>query len=286
MYKLPHSLSAATHTFSEQQTLTISTLVTSLHGSTQPKLVLCNDGRPYVLKMHENPSGPNALANEFISATLLQGLGLPTPRCGLIIIDQETLDSHPNLTLKTTGKHHRPNVGIHFGSEFVECFLRDGGRRNLIHSPEFLGIGIFDIWAAQSDTRQFVNWWNPKVRREVKLYIDNASLFGGPDWDRARLIDLSMRNGGVKFIEETKYQRRITSWINQFQRRIPRLLQEALARLPAEWYKGDIQELQQLLLERLAYLPHIVSHAMLPDTHRRKLTFEAQDCSYRVSADN
>jgi len=64
----------------QQKTLTVTMVIKKQPGGAQSRLVLCDDGKLYVLKMHPNPQGPNVLANEALGAMIMGGLGLLAPR--------------------------------------------------------------------------------------------------------------------------------------------------------------------------------------------------------------
>ena len=280
MPKLSTPLSAGITNPSIHNPLSISTVIMSLRGSTQPKLVLCSDNRLYVVKMHANPSSPNALANEFVGAALLRGLGFNTPQYRLVAIDQETLDDHPNLTLTGSGATvYRPSLGLNIASEYVEAFTPQNGRKVATLSLDFLGVGLFDIWAGQCDSRQYVHSYDPECRKFVKLFIDNASLFGGSGWKALDLYERPPKEAAA-LLDRSRYEEQIAAWIEHFQCRIPGLLQVAAASVQPSWHSGELRALECALLRRLADLPYLVSEAMRTNSRRQLLAFEAQDCSY------
>jgi len=58
----------------------VTQVIKKMAGGSQSRLVLCDDGKIYVLKMHPNPQGPCVLANEALGASLMEGLGFVTPK--------------------------------------------------------------------------------------------------------------------------------------------------------------------------------------------------------------
>jgi hypothetical protein len=277
-------LSAKAIDVPEHEPLIITTLITGLRGSTQPKLILCNDGRPYVLKMHSNPTGVNTLANEAIGAALLQGLGFNAPRTRMVLIDQSTLECHPTLVLVgQDGRSYRPKLGLHFASEYAEGFVVQGDRRAMTQSPDFVGVGLFDVWAAHSDTRQYVRRYDHETKKLESLFIDNSCIFGGPDWEPERLTGYSLQRQLSDFDNEPRYRRQIPLLITHFQRLLPDLLKRAIASTPSEWFAGDIAALETHLLCRLSNLESLVSEALSPNSLRLLLTLSARDCSYTDS---
>jgi hypothetical protein len=55
----------------EQKGLTVTTVIRRMSGGSQSRLIQCDDGKLYVLKMYPNPQGPNVLANEALGSILM-----------------------------------------------------------------------------------------------------------------------------------------------------------------------------------------------------------------------
>ena len=79
---LEHNARIHSHHGSHGALLTVTTVIRTQKGGSQSRLVTCDDGKLYVLKMHPNPQGPNVLANEAIGSILLRGLGFLRPGGG------------------------------------------------------------------------------------------------------------------------------------------------------------------------------------------------------------
>jgi hypothetical protein len=232
-------------------------------GGSQSRLVLCDDGKLYVLKMHPNPQGPNVLANEALGSILLSGLGFRVPRWRPITINLKTLPWFPELTMEAADGARLPACGVHFGSEYLGGpqhdlfdFIPEGYR--IRNGDQVAAINLFDLWANHHDYRQC-------VYRRIKgkgLYeaicIDNGHLFGGPDWSDEVGVSLKLwaRYFHKPLISECLVVER---WLTVFEARIPRLLHEAMAVIPPEWYEGDIYALCARLLQRLECLRGIAS---------------------------
>jgi hypothetical protein len=75
----------------EQRRLTVTTVIRRMSGGSQSRLIQCDDGKLYVLKMHPNPQGPNVLANEALGSILMHDLGFLVPRCRPVTINLKAL---------------------------------------------------------------------------------------------------------------------------------------------------------------------------------------------------
>ena len=232
-------------------------------GGSQSRLVLCDDRKLYVLKMHPNPQGPNVLANEALGSMLLSGLGFSVPRWCPITINLNTLPLFPELTMETVDGFSPPACGVHFGSEYLggpqydlfdlipECY-------RIRNSEQFAAIRLFDLWANHHDHRQCV-YRRPKQTGDYEaVFIDNGHLFGGPDWSVETALSEKLwfrYNHGRLTSEPLAVER----WLTAFEARIPGLLVEARHLIPPEWYRGDIYSLCARLIERLECLRAIAN---------------------------
>jgi hypothetical protein len=105
-------------------------------GGSQSRLVMCDDSKLYVLKLHPNPQGPNVLANEALGAMLMKGLGLLTPQWRTLRLNLQSLSIFPELVMGSVNGMTLPACGLHFGSEYLGApeidlfdFLPASGRR-------------------------------------------------------------------------------------------------------------------------------------------------------------
>jgi hypothetical protein len=103
----------------KRQPLTVTTVLKKLTGGTESRLVQCDDGKLYVLKMHPNPQGPNVLANEALGSMLMHGLEIFAPRWRSATIDLRTVRLFPDLVMHTYKAESIFPCGIHFGSEYL-----------------------------------------------------------------------------------------------------------------------------------------------------------------------
>jgi hypothetical protein len=232
-------------------------------GGAQSRLVLCDDGKLYVLKMHPNPQGNNVLANEALGAILLSALGFSVPPWRPITINLKSLPSFPELIMETADGTKLPACGVHFGSEYLggpqyDLFDLIPEAYRIRNGEQVAAINLFDLWANHHDNRQ-------RVYRRIKrkglyeaIWIDNGHLFGGPEWSDAEGVSLKLWNRYFhkSLISECVVMER---WLTVFETRIPGLLHGAMTVIPFEWYTGDICALRARLLQRLQCLRGIAN---------------------------
>lgn len=254
--------------------LTVISVIRPQMGGSQSRLVMCDDGKLYVLKMHPNPQGPNVLANEALGSILLRGLGFCAPRWKQVTINLKTLRLFPDLAMCTAaGGTTFPTCGVHFGSEYlggpryhVFDFMPQARMHQLRNASQLIPIYLFDIWASHQDKRQCVY---QKLRDENlydTFFIDNGHLFGGPTWQevagRARTLHSDL-------IEPIRIEDpRVEQCVRLFEGSIPKLLHRAVAVVPPEWYKDDIYALYARLMWRLDFLRLLVAGDILEKVHR------------------
>jgi hypothetical protein len=233
-------------------------VVKKQRGGSQSRLVLCDDGKLYVLKMHPNPQGNNVLANEALGAVLLSGLGFRVPAWRPILINLKSLPFYPELTMESAEGHTLPACGVHFGSEHVsgpqyEVFDLIPESYKIRNAEQVAAINLFDLWANHHDYRQ---WVYRRIKGEglyEAICIDNGHLFGGPDWSDE--VGVSLKLWSSYFHKALGPECLVMErWLTVFEAHIPRLLQEAIALIPSEWYTGDIYALCARLLQRLQCL--------------------------------
>jgi hypothetical protein len=216
--------------------------------------------------MHPNPQGPNVLANEALGAILLRGLGFLVPDWRPVTINLKTLRFFPELVMASAEGNTFPACGIHFGSEYVGAphsgvfdLMPESYRHKVKNADQFAAISIFDLWANHHDERQCV-YRREKVGEPYEaIFIDNGHLFGGPAWseetdraERSFLLDVERPS-----LRDPKIER----WFGSFEGRIPQMLQDAVDKVPRDWYQGDIASLYGRLIKRLRGLRTMVDQA-------------------------
>jgi hypothetical protein len=247
-----------------QAVLSVTMLIKEQRGGAQSRLVLCDDGKLYVLKMHPNPQGPNVLANEALGAMIMGGLGLLAPRWKPIAIDLKTVRFFPDLAMHSAdNKIIYPACGLHFGSEYLGGpeydlfdYMPKSYSHNLRGTAQQLAVYLFDVWASHRDERQCLF---QRIRGESLyeiFFIDNGHLFGGPNW--SEFASDARRVRSVNAQPPLMRDPKIDQWLKLFGSRIPSLLHGAIAVVPEEWYQGDIYALYARLLWRLEAIRALV----------------------------
>ncbi len=252
-----------------QRILAVTTVVGKQRGGSQSRLVQCDDGKLYILKMHPNPQGPNVLANEALGSILTRGLGLCAPAWKPVTIDLKTVRFFPELAMQTSDQETVfPACGLHFGSEYLGGpeydlydFMPESYTHKLRSTAQSLAIYLFDVWAVHQDERQCVYQRNRETGFYDTFFIDNGHLFGGPTWSEIGGYSRSVCSANVQapMIGDP----RIEQWLKVFEDRIPGLLRHAIEVVPRDWYKDDIYLLYARLLWRLEFIRALVNQEIL-----------------------
>jgi hypothetical protein len=239
--------------------IVVDRVLRTLPGSSGAQLVLCDDGKRYVLKCPNNPLSPNVLANEFIAAGLMHVLNLP--------ISQSSSVTYPEHI--RCGYSHAGSAP-HFASELLEpssggslySFLPSSFVLRTENRPDFIGALVFDIWAGSVDDRQAIFVENQRARTFKAVFIDNGHLFGGPHWK------FTLRPGTALCLDYCVYNNlfdpeTIEGWIAQIETMVPNILPGLVSMVPSQWYNGDIARLQDTLLLRAANLRSLFWEEMM-----------------------
>jgi hypothetical protein len=125
-----------------------------------------------------------------------------------------------------------------------------------VNQFDYWGIYVFDIWVNHQDQRQCIYRQNRQDGRTEVFFVDNGHLFGGPDWkgfaEKCRSLFLP------RFPLSINEENAAELWISHMRTQGPRILREGICLIPREWYKGDISELERILLARLTNLSDLV----------------------------
>jgi hypothetical protein len=254
--------------------LSANKFIRKMKGGSQSILVRANDGRHYVVKLADNPVGPNLLANEDMGSRLAKAVGLPVAEAKGICLSDSFIDSHPDLWFELSSGVRRPNKGIHFGSLFVgqtsgadrPTEYISPSRVSMITNREaFLGMYILDVWANHQDNRQAIFRRSSTNAQEV-CFIDHGHMFGGPEWNfkenSASSLHLEMAVYSDLWQDE-----QVVFWISRFQTIIPKVLMSIGVPIASEWYSGDLSELVSILTDRLHRLPELVQADAVKSWH-------------------
>lgn len=177
-----------------------------LGGFCQSSIVESSDGSLYVLKM-SGAHMHNLLFNEAFGTELLRYFGLPVADWIPLQVEDEFIQLHPKMWLKTGHHGRRPISGLHFGSRLVSP-RRGAGAFQIIPSSwvprvknrnQFIGALAIDIWTNHCDRRQAI--FTRSGENLKATFIDNGHMFGGLTGDqitsprRCMNFDLSIYRG-------------------------------------------------------------------------------------------
>jgi hypothetical protein len=236
-----------------------------MKGGSQSILVRANDGRHYVVKMSDNPIGPNLLANEHMGSLVAKAVGLPVAEAKGIFISDSFIDSNRDLWFELPSGVRPPHKGMHFGSLLVGQtsgadrpteYISPSRVSTITNREAFLGMYLLDVWANHQDNRQAIFRRSSTNELEV-CFIDHGHMFGGPHWN------FQGNPGSALHLEMAVYtdlwhDEQVDSWISRFQTIIPDVLPSIVAPMASEWYSGDLNELLSKLTDRLLRLPELV----------------------------
>ena len=241
-------------------------LIRKMRGGAQAHLLEADDGHFYVVKFRNNPQHRRVLVNEWIASTFLQYLQIASPETAVVRVSPEFLAANPEVTIALGTRQEAVQPGWHFGSRYpgdpnrvaVYDFVPDALLGRIENRNEFLGILVFDKWTGNADSRQAI-FLRAKLREYVPsfqghalrigflaLMVDHGYIFNGPHWSFA---DSPL--AGLYF--RPKVYAGVTGW-DDFQPWLERVenfpeevMDDALARIPAEWLNGDRDSLYRLL---------------------------------------
>jgi hypothetical protein len=234
-------------------------------GGSQSSLIGASDGNFFVLKLRNNPQGPNTIFNEAFGTILAQSLGLPVPDWQPIQVSREFITRNPGLGFSTPEGVSAPVAGLHFGSKFVigsqdeEVFEIVPSRwMERVKKPHlFAGMLLLDIWTENVDRRQVLFIERAASRALEVVFIDNGHMFAGPHGDRR----LKSPQSCVYYLRQI-YARAFDSgetepWLRCIEGLTDTTLQAMIERVPQEW---RTRALEQDTIARLVQNQNTLRH--------------------------
>jgi len=228
-----------------------------MRGGAQAHLLRCDDAAYYVVKFQNNPQHLRILANEMLGYHLATALGLPVARGEVVEVSAELIAQTPDLAIVKRGRPETCPAGFHFGSRFpgdpgrvaVHDFFPDDRLAEVANVGEFAGMLLFDQWTCNTNGRQVIFVAEPFSYRTAgyrALMIDQGFCFNAGEWN---FPDSPLRG----LYPRHRVYEAVTGW-NSFEPYLSRLeqlprrvLDEAAAAVPPEWYEGDTAALDRLL---------------------------------------
>jgi hypothetical protein len=230
-----------------------------MRGGAQAQLMLGSDGQIYVVKFQNNPQHTRVLANEFLATRLAAAVGFSVPECDVVEVSSWLVENTPELEIDLGQTRVRCKAGLQFGSRFaggmmprqVVDYLAEEQMAELRNLDEFAGMVALDKWTGNANGRQAVFTRRQRERRYRAVFIDFGYCFQAGEW---RFEDAPLR--GVYFRNDV-YQA-VTGW-ESFEPWLTRLetmpaetVWAAANEIPAEWYGGDVGEMETLVEKLLA----------------------------------
>jgi hypothetical protein len=214
-----------------------------MRGGSQSVLVGASDGKFYVLKLKNNPQGPNTLFNEAFGAILAQHLELPVPKWSPVHLGSHFIERNPDLSFTLPNGICAPSPGLHFGSEFVSGARGDEVYEIVPHqwmerirNPQvFIGMMFLDIWTEHVDRRQALFVERSGSRILEAIFVDHGHMFGGP-FGSDRLKNAR----GCLYSHQNVYRRAFESadihtWPSRIESLSETMLRAMMNVIPCEW---------------------------------------------------
>jgi hypothetical protein len=220
-----------------------------MRGGSQSSLIGASDGNFFVLKLANNPQGPNTLFNEAFGAILAQSLGLPVPDWRPVQVSREFIARNPDLSFSIPEGVCAPAPGLHFGSKFVigsqdeEVFEIVPSRwMERVEKPHlFAGMLLLDIWTENVDRRQVLFIERAENRCLEVVFFDNGHMFGGPHGDRKLRCPQSCAYYLQQIYAKAFDSGATETWLRTIEDWTETILQAMIERVPQEWRTRSLE---------------------------------------------
>jgi len=262
--------------------------IRKMRGGAQAQLLQADDGHYYVVKFRENPQHRRILVNEWISAALLDYLGISQPTVAIINLSEQFLRDSPEVCIQLGSRKIPASPGWHFGSRFpgdpartaVYDFLPEALLESVANVNEFAGMAAFDKWAANADARQCIFFraklreWRPALdvhglhKGFVAQMIDHGYAFDGPHWTFADSPLQGLYSRPVVYQSVSSLDD-FQPWLQRIENFPEEVLDQAYRSIPYQWLNGDVGPLEGLLEQLLKRRKRVA--ALLADCRGARL---------------
>jgi hypothetical protein len=215
-----------------------------MRGGSQSSLIGTSDGNFYVLKLANNPQGPNTLFNEAFGSILSHHLGLPVPEWRPIHVSSNFIATNQDLHFTLPAGIRMPSPGLHFGSKFVIASKDDKVFEVVperwvqrVQKPDsFAGMLLLDIWTENLDRRQALFIERAANRTLDVVFFDHGHMFRGPSGTKALKSPYA-----CLYYHRNIYRRVLESgatedWLCRIESLTETMLWSLVERIPGEWY--------------------------------------------------
>lgn len=241
-------------------------LIRKMRGGAQAHLIEAEDGGFYIVKFKNNPQHRRILVNEWLASVFLRYLQIHVPDTAVVEVTSEFIADNPDLYLSIGARREPIPAGLHFGSRMavhpdrvaVFDFLPEKLLGKIENSADFLGMLVFDKWAANADSRQAVFFraraktWTPlkgETPARVGFFaqmIDHGFAFNGPHWE---FTDSPIQ--GLYFrpsvYEDVRSVDSFQPWLAMAENMPAEVIDSAWKEIPREWLDDDEDALEKLL---------------------------------------
>lgn len=149
-------------------------------GCTCPALSILDNGTQVVYKYPDNPYGPIALLNEYVSYHLAKKMGLMIPNAGIAFADDNT---------KVSQKSNHNISGVGFYSEYISKSVpfSDRAAKRMMQFDQAARMVLFDCVVHNTDRYAANVLISLEKGIEGMYIIDHSHAFGDPEWDKKSL---------------------------------------------------------------------------------------------------
>jgi hypothetical protein len=230
-----------------------------MRGGAQGHMMLGADGNIYVVKFQNNPQHTRVLANEWLGTRLAAAIGLTVPQTELIEVSSWLIENTAELEMDFGQRRERCKAGLQFGSRFagglmpgqVVDYLAEEQLNDVRNLDEFAGILAIDKWTGNANGRQAVFVRKQRERRYRAVFIDYGYCFHAGEW---RFEDAPLR--GVYYRNDVYREIRgwdaFEPWLSRIETIPEETVWAAANDVPAEWYGGDLGDMESLVENLLA----------------------------------
>jgi hypothetical protein len=241
-------------------------LIRKMRGGAQAHLIEGEDGGFYIVKFTNNPQHRRILINEWLASVLLRYLQIHVPDTAVVELTPDFVAGNPDLYLSLGSRREPVPAGLHFGSRMavhpervaVFDFLPEKLLEKIENRADFLGMLVFDKWAANADSRQAVFFraraktWTPlkgEAPARVGFFaqmIDHGFTFNGPHWEfnDSPIQGLYFR---PSVYDDVRSLDSFQPWLAMAERIPLEVIDSAWKEIPREWLEGDEEALEKLL---------------------------------------
>jgi hypothetical protein len=235
------------------RTVTALHHVREMRGSAQSQLMYCSDGSFYVVKFTNNPQHLRVLANEMLASLLARYLGLPMAEGVIVEVDASLVRDAQEMTIHLQSRTVPCQSGLQFGSRYVVDpsriqvfdYLPPDFLKLVQNKREFWRALAFDKWTCNADERQATFWKNPREIHYTAAFIDQGYCFNGGEWSLVDNVLKGVYAGNEIYLGVRDWES-FEPALSGIETMSKDMVQYAAKAIPAAWYGGDWQALQDL----------------------------------------